>query len=452
MGRNRIRRVPAWGAALATLTLGLGALATPVARAGEWIQVSCTNPDGSPAPSEGWTTTASANVTPLSYATTACAPDSPMQAFLSDSAVAPPNASENLEYGPPSGSTLVGGTVTVTLSADGYSEYGNAVSALEEPGDDASAGDGFFSCIHGTGCGSASGLVTGSPDWAGTVTLPSDRQGDLYVSAICTALANANCSSGENENAYAYAKVSAADLLLSSDTTPAATGFSGSALQGRVHGTGQLVFSASDPAGPGVYSVTVTLDGRVVSSGTPNTNGGACVAVGSGTGGAPMFDHQQPCPPTVAVDDSVPTAGLPDGPHRLTVTVADAARNASTVLDQMITTSNPQTTPRPRRGVKARFVISWDWAAHTTLLRSIEARKLARTARVSVRCVGSHCPRLRIRRASGGRVRRLLHALGGRRFRAGDRILLTVRQRHRRAERIVLVIRRGRIPRARLLR
>jgi hypothetical protein len=437
---------------LATLTLGLGALTAPAARAGNWIQVSCMNPDGSSAPSEGWTTTASANVTPLSDATTACAPGSPMQAVLSDSAAAPPNSSENLEYVPPAGSTLVGGTVAVTLSADGYSEYGNAVSALEEPGDDPSAGNGFFSCIHGTGCGSASGLVTSSPDWSGTVTLPADRQGDLYVSAICTALANANCSSGENENAYAFAKVSSADLLLSSDATPTAAGFSGSALQGHVHGTGQLVFSAADSGGPGVYTVTVTLDGRVVSSGTPNTNGGACVAVGSGAAGALMFDHQQPCPPTVAVDASVPTAGLPDGPHRLTVTVADAAQNVATVLDQLIRTSNPQTTPRPTRGVKARFVISWDWATRTTLLRSIEARRLPRSARVSVRCLGPHCPRLHVRRASGRHVRGLLHALGGRRFRAGDRILLTVRQPHRRAERIVLLIRRGRIPRARLRR
>jgi hypothetical protein len=134
------------------------------------------------------------------------------------------------------------------------------------------------------------------------------------------------------------------------------------------------------------------------------------------------------------------------------VTVADAAQNAATVLDQMITTSNPQTTPRPRRGVQARFVISWDWAARTTLLRSIGARRLPRSARVSVRCLGPRCPRLRVRSASGRHVQRLLHALGGRRFRAGDRILLTVRQRHRRAERIVLLIRRGRIPRARLRR
>jgi hypothetical protein len=436
-----------------TIVLSLGALAAPSARAGDWIQVSCANPDGSAAPSEGWTTTATAGAPPLSYATTACTPSTPMQAVVADTAAAAPNASENLQYTPPAGSVLVGGTVAVSLSADGYSEYGNAVSALEEPGDDASAGDGFFSCIHGTGCGSAAGLLTGTPDWSGTVTLPSDRQGDLYVSAICTAFSGANCSHGGSGGAWASAKVSSADLLLSNDAAPAVDGgFSGSALQGRVHRTGQLVFTAADPGGPGVYAVTVTLDGRVVSSGTPNTNDGSCVAVGSGTGGALEFDHQQPCPPTTAVDVPVPTAGLPDRSHRLVVTVADAAQNTSTVLDQLIRTSNPQTTPRPKRGVRARFVISWDWAAHTTLLRSIQTRRLAHSARVSVRCRGPHCPRLRIRHASGRRVRKLLHGLGGRRFRAGDRILLTITQRHRRAERIVLSIRRGQIPRARLRR
>jgi hypothetical protein len=376
-----------------------------------------------------------------------------MRAVVADAAAAAPNASESLQYTPPPGYVLVGGTATVALSADGYSEYGNAVSALEEPGNDASAGDGFFSCIHGTGCGSTAGLLTGTPDWSGTVTLPSDRQGDLYVSAICTAFPNATCSQGGSDGAWAFAKVSSVDLLLSNAASPAVDGgFSGSALQGRVPGTGRLVFSAVDPGGPGVYAVTATLDGRVVSTGTPNTNDGSCVAAGTGAGGALEFDHQQPCPPTTAIDLPVPTAGLPDRSHRLVVTVTDAAQNTSTVLDQLIRTLNPQTTPRPRRGVRARFVISWDWARRTTLLRSIQARRLARSARVNVRCLGPHCPRLRIHHATGRRVRRLLRGLGGRRFRAGDRILLTVTQRRRHAERIVLSIRRGQIPRARLRR
>ena len=78
------------------------------------------------------------------------------------------------------------------------------------------------------------------------------------------------------------------------------------------------------------------------------------------------------------VDVPVPTAGLPDGSHELAVTVTDAARNSSTVLDQNITTSNPQTTPNPsgRRAIHARFTISWRWNGATTTLRSIRVQHL----------------------------------------------------------------------------
>jgi hypothetical protein len=436
---------------LCPLLLALGTLlvlGAPAARAGDWIQVSCVNPDGSAAPSEGWTTYATAGVSPLSGASTSCAPGTPMDAALSNVTAVAPNASENLQYTPPAGSTLVGGTVDVTLSADGSSTYGRAVAAVEEPGDDLSAGDGVFACIYGEGC---TGGIAGS-DFSGTVSLPADRQGDLYVSALCTALSQSDCDTGGLDGAYAFARVSSADLLLSTDAAPSGTGFSGSALQRRVHHTGRVVFTAADPGGPGVYDVTVELDGRTVSSGTPNQNGGACVPVGTGADGALMFDHQQPCPPTAAIDAPVPTSRLPDGAHRLTVTVVDAAGNASTVLDQSIRTFNPEITPRPKRGVEARFLISWHWYPHATRLLSMTTRKLPRSAHVHIRCLGPHCPRLRIHSEPARRIRRLLRSLRGRRFRPRDRIRLTVTERRHRAERIEIIIRRGRKPRARLRR
>ena len=98
-----------------------------------------------------------------------------------------------------------------------------------------------------------------------------------------------------------------------------------------------------------------------------------------------MFDYQQPCLTSEVVDVPVPTTGLPDGSHELAVTVTDAAGNSSTVLDQNITTSNPQTTPNPsgRRALHARFVISWRWTGTTTLLRSIRVTHLPRNASVA---------------------------------------------------------------------
>ncbi len=204
-----------------------------------------------------------------------------------------------------------------------------------------------------------------------------------------------------------------------------------------------------------MYSVTASIDGRPVWSGTPNSNGGDCVPVGTDSAtGALMFDASQPCLPTEVVDVPVPTAGLPDGGHELAVTVTDAAQNNSTVLDQTITTSNPQTTPvsNSGRAVHARFVISWSWSAKHTTLRSIKVQKLTKHATVSVGCLGRGCPRLNVRSASAGHVSKLLHGLDGKRFRAGDKLHLTVTAPRRRAERIELEIRTGRLPGARLLK
>jgi hypothetical protein len=149
----------------------------------------------------------------------------------------------------------------------------------------------------------------------------------------------------------------------------------------------------------------------------------------------------------------VPTAG-PDGAHELSVTVSDAAQNSSTVLDQTITTSNPQTTPVPRggRAVHAQFVISWRWVRSQTTLRSIKVRRLPRDAHLAIRCTGRRCPRLRVRSATAKHVSKLLNGLANRRFHAGDKLLLTITAPRRSTERIELRMRNNRIPAARLVK
>jgi hypothetical protein len=152
------------------------------------------------------------------------------------------------------------------------------------------------------------------------------------------------------------------------------------------------------------------------------------------------------------VDAPVPTAGLSDGPHELAVAVTDAAGNASTVLDQTITASNPQTTPSPRGAgsIRARFVISWRWSGTSTVLRSITVNHLPRSSGVAVHCTGKGCPRLRIGHEDARRVSVLLRSLEGRRFHVGAELGITVTERHHRAERVQLLIRAGQIPLARL--
>jgi hypothetical protein len=438
-------------AALVTLVL----LGAQPARAGTWVHVSCVNPDGSAAPSEGWSGGVSGSPEAGSSNGSTCGPGNPMFAELSPiGGAAPVGAAEYLQYDPPAGSTLVGGVVDMTLTADGGgSASGDAV--LYEPKMEYPSGV-FFQCAWSLG---ACGPPATPNETTGPIYLPNDRGGSFFASATCGGNPGTSCSQHEDGSSssspWSSVAVFWSHFVLSNSAVPAATGFSGTALQPRVRGTGHLLFTATDSGGPGVYSVTATIDGQPVYSGTPNTNGGACAPVGTDPGtGALMFDHQQPCPAAESDSIPIPTAGLPDGPHELAMSVTDAAGNTSPVLDQTITTSNPQTTPNPsgRRAIHARFTISWHWNGATTTLRSVRVSHLPRSARVAVRCAGKHCPRLRAAATGPRRVTTLLRHLAGRRLRAGQTLLITVTQPHHRAERIALGIRNGRKPSARLLR
>jgi hypothetical protein len=433
-------------AALVTLAIGAGS-----AQAGAWIQVSCQNPDGSVASSEGWVAGATGSPEGGSGSSARC----PMYGELSpEGGAAPVGAGEYVEYQPPDGSKLIGGFVNMTLTADGGgSASGDAV--LYEPAL-AYPTDVFFQCAWALQTQGPCGPPSSPSDTSGNIYLPSDLGGNFYAEATCGGNPGTSCSDHENGTSassfWSSVQVFWAHFTLSNNAVPVANGFSGTALERGVRGTGNLLFTATDSGGPGIYSVTATVDGSPVWSGTPNTNSGQCMPVGSESG-ALMFDGQQPCPAAEAISIPIATAGFPDGTHELAVSVTDAAGNTSPVLDQTITTSNPQTTPNPsgRHALHARFVISWRWNGAVTLLRSIRVTHLLRNARVAVRCSGKHCPRLRASAKGPRKAAAMLRKLGGRRLRAGQSLLITVTAPRHTAERIAVRIRDGVKPSARLL-
>ena len=424
----------------------------PAARAGEWMQVSCVNPNGTAAPFLGWTGSNTGTPEFGSNDNVACAPGSPMVANLSAQLQpAPGDANEILTYTPPAGSTLVGGTMNVTLYGGGSGTAATGVAGLHEPAFKPDDADRFLVCAK-----ILAPCQNGTYTWSGTAALPANRDGNLIAAASCAgadALAGNTCTTGQDANDnFASVDIYSADLLLQNNAVPTGTGFTGTALEPRARGLTDVTFTAADPSGPGVYLVQAFVDGTLISSRTPNTNSGQCVPVGTDpASGAAMFDYPQPCPPAESVDVPVATAGLQDGRHELSVKVIDAAGNAATVLDQTITTSNPLVTPRPAKGVRAQFVILWHWAGTRTTLRSIAVRKLPRHARVRVACAGRGCPRLKLKSATGPRIKRLLSALRGRSFRAGDRLRLSVTAPRLKSENIQVTIRDNHIPRARLL-
>jgi hypothetical protein len=419
-------------------------VAAPGARAGVWAQIACVNPNGSAATSAGWAPFTSGTAFGAAASST-CAPGTPMSATLGDALPAPVFTSAGLVYTPPAGSTLVGGTVRVALSADGGGTSAAADAEIDEPAQ--TTANARLRCTAGShSCGSS------ATDYSGTFTLPNNLGGNLYVTAACNGTAGFWCDTGARNGVWALAQVTSAELLLQNIASPTARGFSGTLLGHAVHGTGRLKLTASDPGGPGVYRIAVTIDGRTVHDATPSRNGGACVSAGTDVStGALEFDAAQPCPTSLTTTLRIPTAKLPDGSHQLAVSVTDAAGNTATPLRRTISTDNPELTPLPAGGLRTRFAISWRWAQASTELRTISASALPRSAHVAVSCTGKRCPKLPSGSQAASSIATLERRMRGLRFAPGDALLLTVTAPHRSAERIRLTIRKGASPQARLL-
>jgi hypothetical protein len=320
-----------------TLALLLGVIAICALRAstvyaGSWMEVSCENPNLSVAPSEGWTSFATGSPGYGSTSTTACGLKSPMLAILSTDAPAPTGAGENLQYTPPAGSTLAGGKVEVSMYADGHGYNASGTAVAYSPEFAYNGTNVLLQCAWGL-----RPCSNGTNDFSGALGLPANRGGNFYIGAGCGG--EGTCNEGGSEGAWALVHVWWANLLLTNNATPNATGIGGTLLNPDARGTQELTFTASDPAGPGVYAVTAQIDGKALYSGNPDNNGGKCVPVGS-SGSTLMFDYSQPCRLSESVDLPIDTADVADGQHTLKVTVEDAAQNSSVVYDSTITTKN----------------------------------------------------------------------------------------------------------------
>jgi hypothetical protein len=311
-------------------------LSSADAQAGNWMEVSCVNPSQSAAPSEGWSSFAAGGGYG-SNNSTGCGPGNPMFAMLSTDAAVGVGSAETLQYTPPGGSTLIGGSVDVSLYADGYGYGASGTAVAYSPEYAYNGSNVFFQCASGlTPC------ANGTNDFVGVLGIPGGRGGNLYLSAGCGGQPEAGrvCNSGGSEGAWSLVRLWWANFLLSNAAAPGASGVSGTLLSPNAHGTQELIFDASDSGGPGVYAVTVQIDGKAVYSATPDNNGGKCVAVGSSSG-ALMFDYSQPCKQSESVDLPINTAAVADGQHTLKVVVQDAAGNSAVVYDGTISTKQP---------------------------------------------------------------------------------------------------------------
>lgn len=113
----------------------------------------------------------------------------------------------------------------------------------------------------------------------------------------------------------------------------------------------------------------------------------------------------------------------------------------------------PILTPAPpaiRGHVHARLMISWIWRRDRTRLFRIRVRHLPRGGSLTLHCRGRGCSR-RALEARPRRRRRLFGSLYGHVFRAGDRLVFTIRAPGLISERVELRIRKGAPPQGRIL-
>ncbi len=141
------------------------------------------------------------------------------------------------------------------------------------------------------------------------------------------------------------------------------------------------------------------------------------------------------------------------------VAVNDSSLNAILIASPATTgtgTTTATTAPPPpaghrhRRRLRVKLTLRWAWnRGHTELVR-LKVGHRPRSVSVSVTCRGKGCPHSALS-ASARKLPRLLAALDGRVYHAGDRVVITLRARGYGRERVELLIRTGRIPRVRLL-
>jgi hypothetical protein len=320
-----------WVAALSLLlVVGLWLVWVSVAGAGGWVQVSCAQSNGAPAPVEGWLSSSNGAGSGSGAGDTCEQRGGALTAF--DGANVPQAAYSGplWTYSAPGGSTIAGGSLSVSLRTP----HGQAYVATPQNVFTSSA-DVLVNCQYNEPCGS-------DGTYTGMVPIVHIGGTQLFMAALCVApgFGETTCPAHSGE-ANAEIHLYAADVELQNGSTPTATGFAGSLLASAASGIANLTFGAQDPEGPGVYRVVVDVDGTAVYQGTPDANGGRCSSVGVDPSGVSEFLYAQPCKRNVAVDVPVDTTKFPNGQHQLKVTVQDAAGNSAVVYDGTISIANP---------------------------------------------------------------------------------------------------------------
>jgi hypothetical protein len=315
-----------------------------VSSAGEYHVYSCRMPNGEPAPTDGW----SGSATGVSvHAEDTCAKGGALVAGLGEGVSHVVGTDDaTWTFSSPVNET----TKKAILWRAGDAEGGSAANATyqfwisgpTEP-------EAFDECIYAVGCSKLRGEPKEPLSLSNILAVPAKNTGEhLYVNTSCGGLQTYKCPSGKGDpNGYAaVVYLYAADLVLAQASQPTVSNVEGElASASTLTGTADLAFQASD-SGSGVYQAVFSVDGAEVGR-TVLDSSSHCHNVGQTTDGLPAFLYLQPCASSLNADVPFDTTGLSDGSHHLVVSVTNAAGNSTVALDRKVTVANHPASKEP---------------------------------------------------------------------------------------------------------
>lgn len=318
------------------------ALAAPgaAAHAGTYHVYSCRTPSGESAPVDGWSGSVAAGGAFDDYAVNTCGEGGGLVAALGDATIHAANVDRaTWAFVAPSHMRLTASSIWRAGDTVGGAVV-NASYELALAGTDST--QTFDECLYVLAC-SVEGDSSHPGSSVNRVVVPVANLGSmLYASALCGGVAEYKCPAGTGDaNGFAAALyLFAADLTLEDNEGPHATNASGElATAPVVEGQSDLSFDATD-GGSGVYEAVFVVDGSTIQRTVVDSNGGRCRDVGQTTDGLAAFLYVQPCAASVSVDVPFDTTKVANGPHRLVVSVIDAAGNLAPVVDRDVTIAN----------------------------------------------------------------------------------------------------------------
>lgn len=342
-----------WRALRSAVTAAVIVLvATPLtaapAHAGEYSVYVCKMPNGTPIPLDTarWTPS---HHRPFSAAAEDCAGGGPIALFMGS-----PGAPSHYWQGTAArwvfnaGQELVSANARWAVKTTGGNDFAASPEFLLFP---TSWGGGtpLMTCAAFTGCQQGHHDLGDHPANAVDWTFPAGTR-DLLFELRCGGDPQGYCVNTGTERAIAV--LHRAELRLRDSAIPALVSGSvptGTVLaQGVQTGTRSFRVPVTD-YGSGIYQVAVTLGGREVYRGTPDTKGGLCVDAGARAGDPYEFRSTIPCPSRVDLDPPIDTRLVPDGRQRVVVDVFDASGNRFTLHDAEVLIDN---VPAPRFSIK----------------------------------------------------------------------------------------------------